>query len=92
MKRAYAVYIVLGVCSFLCGCETVGAFSTRRMTVADVSYITHAGSLSKVTTPVNVESAEPDAGFEASSGSAGSPANPQNAFSKADAWLDDNLW
>jgi hypothetical protein len=96
MKRAWRNYILIIVLGFLCGCETVGAFGTGRITRADIAYITHAGTLGKMTTPVNVNSTEADAGFEAAPDALMEPSGrrirPGQTVSKADAWLDENLW
>jgi len=94
MRQRNWVYILLVVFSSLCacGCETAGAFGTGRMTAADVAYITHAGTLGKTTTPVDVDSLDADQNCQPSAAPGVSEPKSISKMSKADAWLEENLW
>jgi hypothetical protein len=89
MKPCVPVYCAFAVCAFLCGCETVGAFGTGRITKSDVAYITHAGTLGTRTAPVDVTTAEADEDYDAPEGRR---TNASQKAAKADAWLEENLW
>jgi len=87
--------LLIAVTVLLCGCETIGAFSTGRITSSDVAYITHASTFGKQTTAVNVDSIEPDEENEKSITSEhGSPGDSKakGRKTKIDAWLEENLW
>ncbi|MFA5099711.1 MAG: hypothetical protein WC547_02365 [Candidatus Omnitrophota bacterium] len=92
MKSCVLVYYMFVVCVFLCGCETAGAFGTGRITSSDVAYIAHAGALGKTTTPVNVDSLEDDKEYVPPPDSGVRRTRPRPKISKADSWLEDNLW
>jgi hypothetical protein len=89
MKPCVQVYCLLAAGVFLCGCETVGAFGTGRVTKADVSYITHAGTLGAGAAPVDVNSLDLEQDYNVS---AGRPVSTSHKVAKADAWLEENLW
>jgi hypothetical protein len=89
MKLSVPLYCMFSVVVFLCGCETIGAFGTGRITNADVAYIAHSGQLVKGTAPVDVNSTEPDEDYDMLPGKRpGASSTPV----KADAWLEKNLW
>jgi hypothetical protein len=90
--RKYSIYIVWAALVFLCGCETVGAFGTGRITSSDVAYITHAGTLGKQTTPVNVDSITADEEQVAESVGSSRMMRPARGIKRTNAWLEDNLW
>lgn len=92
MNRDCRMYIMMAILFFLCGCETVGAFGTGRMTSADVAYITHAGTLGKKTAPVNIDSIDADEEYEAPGGVEERPAGVHSRASNVDSWLEENLW
>ena len=92
MARHKAVYAVMAACAVFCGCETIGAFGTGRMTSSDGAYITHAGTLGKKTTPVDVNSAGADEEYEVLEDAGGRAAAPKRRTTAADSWLQENLW
>lgn len=89
MKLYVPAYYVLAVCVFLCGCETIGAFGTGRMTKADVAAITHAGTMGSGVASVDVNSLDYDEDYNVS---ARRPTSAAKKVTKADAWLEENLW
>ena len=92
MARYKAVYAVMAACAVFCGCETIGAFGTGRMTSSDVAYITHAGTLGKKTAPVDVYSVDADEAGEVAADAPGRNAVPKRRAAAADAWIEENLW
>jgi hypothetical protein len=92
MRRRYPVYSVMIFLCFLCGCETVGAFGTGRITSSDVAYITHAGTVGKTTAPVNIDSPDADEELSPLPAPGVRKSKPLSQASKADSWLEENLW
>jgi hypothetical protein len=92
MRQRYTVYIVIAFFCFLCGCETVGAFGTGRIKSSDVAYITHAGTLGKTTTPVNIDSPAADENLDVPPTPVVRKGKSLPGISKTDGWLEENLW
>jgi len=84
MKLRVQTYFMLAAGAFLCGCETVGAFGTGRITKEDVAYIAHAGTQGPGAETLDVNSLE--------AGDAYDWTNPSRKVKKADVWLEKNLW
>jgi hypothetical protein len=89
MKRRYMTCIILTALTFICGCETIGAFGTGRMTSSDVAYITHAGTSMKKVTPVNVNDPYAE---EENENLSDAERGPRPRKSNVDEWLEENLW
>ncbi|MCU0650929.1 MAG: hypothetical protein MUC52_01690 [Candidatus Omnitrophica bacterium] len=85
--------LILGFISicYMSGCETAGAFGTKRISPKDVGYIVHSGTTGRRSTPVIVDPASADQRER--------PQRPWSRWkeawsqlSKVDPWIEDNLW
>jgi hypothetical protein len=78
--------------AFLCGCETVGAMSTGRMTKEDVGYIVKAGAPGKKSPPVQVDSLNVDDGYTISSHPMARWREAWRKVAAVDPWIEEKLW
>ena len=76
----------------MCGCETVGAMGTGRMTKEDVGYIVKAGTRGRKSAPVKVESLEADDAYALSSHPMVRWKAAWRKVAEVDPWIEKNLW
>ena len=89
---AVASLASLALLGFMCGCETVGAMSTGRMTKEDIGYIVKAGTTGRRSEPVKVESPEPDDGYALSSRPFARWRDAWQKVATVDPWIEEKLW
>jgi hypothetical protein len=82
----------LALLGFICGCETVGAMSTGRMTKEDVGYIVKAGAPGKKSPPVQVDSLNVDDGYTISSHPMARWREAWRKVAAVDPWIEEKLW
>jgi hypothetical protein len=83
---------LLALLVFMCGCETVGAMGTGRMTKEDVGYIVKAGSTGRRSPPVKVENPDVDDNYAVASRPFARWRDAWRKVGEVDPWIQENLW